>query len=188
MELPEQYRNSKKGLINIRNDDDTCFQYCIIAALHPPKNKKTRIDYYQSKKVQEKIVPLYNWKGVKFPTSVKDVRKFEANNKIAINVFSLDKEDNTYEIHPHSISKEDFGGKAIDLLLYEKHFILIEYLDRCINSGNESTMLIVTGAYTASNPGRIATHICNAVGCSNHVKQPCLQKRIRKSSLVTRNV
>jgi len=26
IELPEQYRNSKKGLVNIRNDDDTCFQ------------------------------------------------------------------------------------------------------------------------------------------------------------------
>ena len=49
--------------------------------------KKTRIDYYQSKKVKENIVPLYNWKGIKFPTSLKDVRKFEANNKIAINVF-----------------------------------------------------------------------------------------------------
>ena len=105
IELPEQYRNSKKGLVNIRNDDDKCFQYCIIAALHPPNNKKTRIDYYQSKKVQENIVPLYNWNGVKFPTSLKDVRKFEANNKITINVFSLDKEDDTYEIHPHSISK-----------------------------------------------------------------------------------
>ncbi len=71
-----------------------------------------------------------------FPASIKDVRRFEANNEIAINVFSLDKEDDNYEIYPHSISKEDFGGKAIDLLLYQKHFILIVCIDRCINSGN----------------------------------------------------
>jgi len=55
-------------------------------------------------------------------------------------VFSLDKEDDNCEIHPHSISKKDFGGKAIDLLLYEKHFILIECLDRCIIFGNGHTM------------------------------------------------
>ncbi len=60
IELPEKYRIPKKGLISIRNEDDKCIQYCIIAALHPAKNNKTRIDYYQSKKVQENIVPLYN--------------------------------------------------------------------------------------------------------------------------------
>ena len=98
MNFLKKYRNSTKGLINIHNDDDKCFQYCIIAALHPQKKLKTRVDYYQSKKVQETIVPLYNWKGINFPTSIKYVRKFEADNKISINVFSLDKEEDNYEI------------------------------------------------------------------------------------------
>ncbi len=55
-------------------------------------------------------------------------------------MFSLDKEDVNFETHPHSNSKEDFGDKAIDLLLYEKPFIFNECLDRCIQSGNGHTM------------------------------------------------
>jgi hypothetical protein len=53
IELPEKYRSPKKGLINIHNDDDKCFQYCIIAALHPPKNKITCIDCYNPRKFKK---------------------------------------------------------------------------------------------------------------------------------------
>lgn len=34
MPLPEPLRNCTKSIINIRNEDDKCFQWAILAALH----------------------------------------------------------------------------------------------------------------------------------------------------------
>ena len=136
VELPKAYQNPKKGLVNIQNEDDRCFQHCIVAALHPPNNKPTRVDYYLSKKVRENILPLYDWSGVKFPSSVLDVRRFEKNNGIAINVFTLDEE---IGVRPNSISDLD-APTTINLLLYKKHWILISNLDRLINSGGGTSM------------------------------------------------
>ena len=35
--LPEELRNSRKGLINIKNDDNQCFRWCHVRHLNPVK-------------------------------------------------------------------------------------------------------------------------------------------------------
>ena len=35
--LPEELRNSKKGLINLKNEDDKCFLWCYVRHLNPQK-------------------------------------------------------------------------------------------------------------------------------------------------------
>ena len=35
--LPEELRNSKKGLINLKNEDDKCFLWCHVRHLNPQK-------------------------------------------------------------------------------------------------------------------------------------------------------
>ena len=37
MPLPEELRNSKKGLINLKNEDDKCFSWCHVRHLNPQK-------------------------------------------------------------------------------------------------------------------------------------------------------
>ena len=37
LELPEELRNSKKGLINLKNDDNKCFLWCLVRHLNPIK-------------------------------------------------------------------------------------------------------------------------------------------------------
>eukprot|EP00873_Tetraselmis_striata_P014085 jgi/Tetstr1/434349/TSEL_023455.t1 len=130
--LPKPYDNSRSGLINIQNDDDLCFKYCIIAALHPPATKPTRIDYYVARKNQ-RLYDAYDWTGVKFPTAVKDVRRFEANNpELALNCFMLNEETN--RVTPLSITTAEGDRRVINMLLYKKHWVLISSMDRLFNS------------------------------------------------------
>lgn len=59
-----------------------------------------------------------NQKGVNFPATSSDVDRFEKNNNIALNVFTLS--DNN-RIFPYRMSEIGDGGESgIDLRLYSK--------------------------------------------------------------------
>ena len=78
---PEPLKNSKLGLINIKNEDNECFKYCLL--------------YHQSEKgkngervsVLKKVVDKYKWDGVGFPVGFNDITTFENNNKVRINIY-----------------------------------------------------------------------------------------------------
>ena len=78
--------SDKRATINPKNlNDNNCFAYAIIAALHHEeiKNASQRIT---------KLIPYidnYNWKDIDFPPEQKDWKTFERNNKdIALNILS----------------------------------------------------------------------------------------------------
>jgi hypothetical protein len=139
--LPAPFNSSACGLVNIRNQDDNCFKYSIAAATNPPKNNASRVDYYISKKNQNKLSVAFDWTGVSFPSSLKHLRRFEINNPcVAISCFSLDEENR--KVRPLSISKVKFDDnastkKTINLLFYKEHWVLISSLDCLLNSGNK---------------------------------------------------
>ena len=65
---------NKKATINLKNEDDECFQYSIVIALHHKKIKNH----------PERISPIhhyfsfdYNWEGIEFPARIKDWKRFE---------------------------------------------------------------------------------------------------------------
>ena len=43
IELPTELKNLKKGLINIKNEDDECFRWCPVRHLNPQKKDPQRI-------------------------------------------------------------------------------------------------------------------------------------------------
>ena len=67
---------SKKTVINSQNKDEECFEWAVIATLHHKgiKNNLERINLLRPYENQ------YNWKGLKFPVSIKKIDKFEKNN------------------------------------------------------------------------------------------------------------
>ena len=77
--------NPKKGLINIRNNDNKCFLWCHVRHLNLVNNHSTRI-----KKEHKKIADTLNYAGINFPVSAKDYGKIENQNDICINVFSYE--------------------------------------------------------------------------------------------------
>ena len=85
IELPTELRNSKKGLINIKNKDDECFRWCHVRHLNPQENDSQRI-----KRDDKKYIEKLNYKGVTFPVSRKHYNKIEKQNSIKINLFGYE--------------------------------------------------------------------------------------------------
>ncbi|XP_057290793.1 uncharacterized protein LOC130613470 [Hydractinia symbiolongicarpus] len=86
LELPK-WAASKKAVINPMNEDEECFKWAIIASQHHGDIGRNPNRISQMKP----YVDHYNWDGMEFPTSIKSIYKFEANNPdIAVNVLHID--------------------------------------------------------------------------------------------------
>ena len=66
IELPCRLRNSVKGLINIKNNDNKCFFWCDIKHLNPLKIHSER-----TTKPDKKMVNDLDYEGIEFPVSKK---------------------------------------------------------------------------------------------------------------------
>ena len=120
IELPVKLRNSKKGLINIKNKDNECFRWCHIRHLNPREKDPQRI-----KKDDKQSVEGLNYEGIEFPVSQKHYNKVEKQNDIRINVFGYEK-GQPFPIH---IFEEKFEDQMNLLLITEdekKHYVLIK--------------------------------------------------------------
>ena len=62
-ELPRRLRNSMKGLINIKNNDNKCFLWCHIRHIHPERITKA----------DKNMVSNLDHEGIEFPVSKKDL-------------------------------------------------------------------------------------------------------------------
>ena len=121
VELPEKYKNNK-SIINIKNDDQFCFLWCILAHLFPVEDHKNRTSNY-SMHTNKLIL-----NGLELPMKIKDIPKFENLNNLNVNVFELTKTVLT-PIHTNT----NYDQPQIDLLLYQNHYCLITKLHCLIN-------------------------------------------------------
>ena len=62
MKLPAKLRSSKKGLINIKNNDQMCFLRCHVRHINPVKTHPEMIT-----REDKKLVNSINYDGVEFP-------------------------------------------------------------------------------------------------------------------------
>ena len=102
----------KKAIINVKNKDNECLKWALRAALFPPQDGKNpqRPSRYPVKN------DGINYKGIDFPTPVKQIDKLEKQNgKLAINVFGW--ENDTVIVH--RISRKEPNVPRINLMLIE---------------------------------------------------------------------
>ena len=83
IEMPDNFKNSKKGLLNIINKDEKCFMWCHIAYLYPATSHKNRVSKYKHN--ENKV----NYDGISFPVTLNQIPKIENQNKINFNIFSI---------------------------------------------------------------------------------------------------
>ena len=121
--LPEELRNSRKGLINIKNDDNECFRWCHVRHLNTLRHHNERI----TQKDRE-IAKTLDYSGVTFPVTIRDIGKIEKQNKININVFGYDE-----YVFPIRNSKAEHG-ETLNVLLIEgetgQHYVYIKDFNR----------------------------------------------------------
>ena len=134
IELPPKYKNSQ-SIINIKNNDQYCFLWCILAYLYPVEDNKNITSSYS------KHFDKFNLEGLDFPMKVRDIPKFENLNRLStggqqcclpkalcVNVFELTGNVLT-PIHINT----NYDQPQIDLLLYQNHYCLITKLHCLIN-------------------------------------------------------
>ena len=87
IELPKSI-SDKKATINVKNNDNECFKWAVLAALyHNEGNNK----YHKNvPSTYKKYYNELNFSRLKFPIAIKDIPKFEdLNNNMAINVYTV---------------------------------------------------------------------------------------------------
>ena len=82
VKLLVELRNPKKGLINIKNNDQKCFLWC-----HIRHTNLVKIHPKSITKIDKELVNTLDYEGIEFPVSKDSFSKIEMKNKICINVF-----------------------------------------------------------------------------------------------------
>ena len=124
IQLPNELRNSKKGLINMKNEDNECFRWCHIRHLNPQDKDPQRI-----KKTDKQYVGKLDYSNIEFPVGVKHYNKIEKQNSINISVFGYEDK----QPYPIYVSKEKYEDHMELLLVTEnenKHYVLIKDFNR----------------------------------------------------------
>ena len=121
--LPEELA-VKKAIINMKNDDNKCFLWCVLRALNPKDNHLERVDGELIKKEN-----TLNMKGMEYPVSLKDITKFEKQNpSISITVLGHE-EKGIYTLR--NSDRVDRENEVILLLVERngvKHYCLVKNL------------------------------------------------------------
>ena len=130
MELPDKIRK-KEAVLNIKNDDDKCFIYCLLAhMLQVEKRNANRVSEYTP------YIHLIKMGSVTCPVAVSQVPTIERLNNLRINVFGLEKTT----VFPLYISKRE-EDECINLLLMKnetnEHYCLIKNLSRLLSGESQ---------------------------------------------------
>ena len=125
IKLPDKLA-SKKAIINVKNEKDhECFKWAITSAVFPAERDDERL----SKQMREDS-EKFDWTGIEFPVSLKQIDRFEKQNPYAINVFGYEG-----EVYPLRISKKN--KQVINLLLIANeetnHYCWIKNMSRLIS-------------------------------------------------------
>ena len=77
----------KKVIVNPHNDDEECFKWVVIAVEKVGMKDPQRVSNLR------KFTDNYDWSGLEFPVSIKDIGKFETRNGISVNVLAAEGRD-----------------------------------------------------------------------------------------------
>ena len=118
----------KKVIVNPHNDNKECFKWSVIAAEKAGMKDPQRVSNLR------KFMDNYDWSGLEFPVSIKDIGKFETRNDISVNVLAVEGRD----IYIHRNGRT--MGREINLLTVSEdginHHTVIKSLSRLLKSIN----------------------------------------------------
>ena len=135
----------QKAIINPNNDDNECFKWAVIAALEFP-NIESHPERLSN---LTKFSNNYDWSGLEFPVSTKDIWLFETNNIVSVNILAVEGREIYIHRKSHRLgpagpgSCGDLMGHEINLLVIHEdginHYTAIKSLSRLLSSKNSNT-------------------------------------------------
>ncbi|XP_043470382.1 uncharacterized protein LOC122503769 [Leptopilina heterotoma] len=108
IDLPIKIKN-KHACINVQNNDNECFKWAVLSALHPNVSDPKRVSSFKEFKDE------LNFEGIEFPVTLKNIPKFEKLNDVSINVYGLSKSYGNFTVHPLHLTAEK-RDKHVNLL------------------------------------------------------------------------
>ena len=136
IDLPKELKN-KQAIINMKNEDNECFKWCVLRVLYP-KDKNPQIVDKDLKSKQDTL----NMEGISYPVDFKGVDRFESQNPdISISILGYSNYERTYplKISKYTKSKKEDGRKYDIVLLLIKdgentHYCLVKNLSALLTS------------------------------------------------------
>jgi len=128
VELPARVR-AKKAVVNVKNTDERCFGYAILACKYAHQViKKTCND----PKHYTKYFAAEGLDRIQYPVAVSELSEVERTLNIAINVFSFtdDAGEGMYPAYLSQINRKE----AINLLYWRGHYSWISQFSRLMSS------------------------------------------------------
>ena len=130
IDLPKALKFTK-SIINMKNEDNECFKWCVLRALNLKDKNNERID----KDLKSKQNTL-NMEGIRYPVNFRDIDRFESQNpEISITILGYNKDERVY---PLKISKYSGSKHDITLLLIKdednSHYCLVKNLSALLAS------------------------------------------------------
>ena len=170
--LPPTLANTK-AVVNIKNNDNKCFMWSVLAQLHPDYENPNRVSKYKC------FNDELNFINIEFPVKIKDITLFEKQNNISISCFGYDK-----EVYPLYVSQEQ-DERHVDLLYYEGHYCLIRDFNRLMysyNKHNEKKHFCRYCLHAYSKKELLVNHIsdCYAINGTQKVSLPDEDHKILK--------
>ena len=127
--LPEKLA-SKKAVINMKNQDDFCFKWCISRAANMVESHPERITEDLRKQAEK-----FDWTDCKFPMPLEKIKFFQKRNNLSVNVYEWNG-----HASPLIVTKEE-KPFHVDLVFLTKgdqaHFALIKNFSRFASSEKE---------------------------------------------------
>ena len=132
---PEKFINPKCGLINIHNEDNECFKWCMKYHQSSMDNNSRRIT------ALSKIDDKYDYTNVNFPATHEDIRTFECNNKLSVFVYYINEKD---EVMKEKSGECEYATNGIIYLLRieegeKNHYIYIKHISHLLNLATHIT-------------------------------------------------
>ena len=165
------YVQKKKAVVSIKSNDNRCFMWSILACVYPQDKHSERYSKYVP------FIKNFNFDCISYPVKLKDVRVFELNNDISINIFGLEygekkgansktNDSGKMELYPLYISKTASSNEC-DLLPHDGHYSCIRSLDRLLRDQ-------INNEHTKFYCRRCLTHYYTEDALDEH-KQGCLR-------------
>jgi len=165
--LPKELTD-KKAIINIKNNDNKCFMWSVLAALYPVEKNAERITNYT------KYENLFDWSCVSFPTTIDDIDIFEEKHSdLSINVYEYTDYNKEKKVIPIRLTKK-LEAKHINLLLIKdeenenSHYTLIKNYSRLFSSQ-------LTNHHGAIYPCFFCNHACQSKEIQQRHMKKCQQ-------------
>lgn len=156
----------KKAVINVKNTDNECFKWAVLAALHPNIKNPNRVSKYYPFRNE------LNFENITFPVTLDQLNIFEKQNEnISINVYAIDEEYN-----PNSRKKENI---VVPIRIAEKcqqhhiHLLWICDIESVENQSEIETNECSHSLAEMANNVDVVSHYCYIKNLAKLVVSQC---------------